>query len=288
VRRRVLIAVGASAGGVEALSLFVAALPADFQAAVLVVLHLPEHARSALPQILDDAGPLPARHADDGEKIEHGRIYVGPPGVHLVVRDGQVELSRGPKENRHRPSVDGLFRSVALSYGPRGVGIVLSGSLDDGVAGLLAIKRHGGIAMVQDPEKATFPGMPQSALDNVQIDHCGRVVDLAARVIIMAQASSAASGRRTAKARRGSRRGPRNEEADRDDGHPLGSPSLYTCPECHGTLWEVDEGGLPHFRCRVGHAYGARTLFEEHVRSAAERAELLRRVLKGGAKGDVA
>jgi len=166
-----IIVVGASAGGVEALVEVVRRLPPGLPAAVFVVLHIPAQSPSLLPDILSRSGPLITSHPDDGEKIEHGRIYVAPPNHHLLVERGHVRVVLGPKENRHRPAVDPLFRSAALAYGPRVVGVVLTGALDDGTAGLLAVKRRGGIAVVQDPKDALYAGMPRSALENIVVDY---------------------------------------------------------------------------------------------------------------------
>src|SRR4051794_18781245 len=167
-----IIVVGASAGGVETLAQLVKGLPADLPASIFVVLHVSPHGSSVLPEILGRRGVLPAAHARDGEPIVPGRIYVAPPDFHLIVWPGQVGLSRGPTENGVRPSVDPLFRTAARSYGRRVVGVILSGSLDDGTAGLAAIKQRGGVAVVQSPEEALFAGMPRSALESVAVDHC--------------------------------------------------------------------------------------------------------------------
>jgi two-component system, chemotaxis family, protein-glutamate methylesterase/glutaminase len=177
-----IIVVGASAGGVEALRVLVGKLPGDLPAAVLVVLHVsPEH-KSILPRILTGAGPLPAEHAKDGELLEPGRIYVAPPDRHMVVDDGAVGVTRSPPEGGHRPSVDTLFRSAARFHGARVVGVVLSGALDDGTAGLVAVKERGGVTVVQDPEEALCADMPRSALEHLKVDHCLPIAQIAALI----------------------------------------------------------------------------------------------------------
>src|SRR5689334_4079252 len=152
-----MIAIGASAGGVEALIAVVRALPRDIPAALFVVLHIPAQSPSFLPEILQRAGSLPTLHPEDGTKIAYGNIYIAPPDHHILVEREHIRVVRGPKENRHRPALDPLFRSLALAYGSRSVGVVLTGALDDGTAGLLAIKQRGGIAIVQDPDEALYP-----------------------------------------------------------------------------------------------------------------------------------
>src|SRR5437588_11068380 len=173
-----IIVVGASAGGVEALVTLARSLQRNLQAAVFVVLHIPAQSPSLLPEILGRAGPLKAVQATDDMQIEQGHIYVAPPDHHMLMELGKVRVVRGPKENRHRPAVDPLFRSAALAYGPRVIGVILTGALDDGTAGLLAVKRRGGIAVVQDPSEAMYPSMPSSALAHVEVDHVLSLADI--------------------------------------------------------------------------------------------------------------
>jgi two-component system chemotaxis response regulator CheB len=169
-----IIVIGASAGGVDVLPQLIGSLPADLPAAVFVVLHIPAQGRSGLPEIIRAAAHLSVAHGIDGERVRKGHVYVAPPDHHLQVEGTRVRLSRGPRENFHRPSIDALFRTAAESYGPRVVGVVLTGNLDDGTAGLHAVKSLGGIAIVQDPKDALAPAMPQSALRNVKVNHCVR------------------------------------------------------------------------------------------------------------------
>ena len=166
-----IIVIGASAGGVEALTRLVTSFPADIPAAIFVVLHVPSEGTSVLPRILNRAGPLPAFHALDGQKIEHGKIYIAPPNYHLLVKRGYVHLTRGPRENRHRPAIDPLFRSAARAYGARVIGVVLSGTLDDGTAGMIAIQLRKGILVVQDPDDTLYSGMPRSVIEHAQVDY---------------------------------------------------------------------------------------------------------------------
>jgi two-component system, chemotaxis family, protein-glutamate methylesterase/glutaminase len=165
-----LVVVGASAGGVEALQTLAGGLPADFPAAVVVVLHLPSPGASAMPDILSRAGALPASQPVDGERISGGRIYVAAPGSHLTVDGDRFRVETGPRVNGYRPAIDPLFETAAHAHGERVVGVVLSGMLHDGAVGLDAIKRHGGLTIVQDPEDALYRSMPDAALEQVDAD----------------------------------------------------------------------------------------------------------------------
>ena len=255
-----IIVMGASAGGVEALPQILSGLPEKFPASVFVVLHVPAQARSNLPKIIQRQARLPTRHAEDGERIRRGRIYVAPPDLHLRLESDCVRLVRGPKENRHRPAVDPLFRSAAKSYGPRVVGLVLTGALDDGTQGLDVIKKCGGVAIVQNPDEAAMPGMPLSALRYVEVDQILTLKQMPAALVRLARTSP--SGK-PSPACAEAHREPGMMEADLniEKMHAkVGPPSGFICPDCNGPLWETPYGDLPHFRCFAGHAFSPESL----------------------------
>jgi two-component system chemotaxis response regulator CheB len=250
-----VIVIGASAGGVEAISRIVADLPRGIRASILVVLHI-SRGRSLLPEILTRSGPLPAAHPIDGEAIQHGHIYVAPPDHHLVVQAGAARIVHSASENGVRPAVDPLFRSAARAYGPRVIGVILTGTLDDGTAGIVAIKEAGGVTISQDPEEAFAPGMPRSAIRTGHVDHVVPLRDIALLLGTLADEDAAPPA---VHAGGGQLRQMEPDLAEmplalRGEDRP-GKPSVFTCPECHGTLWEADEGGVLRFRCRVGHVY---------------------------------
>lgn len=261
------IVIGASAGGVEAISQVVSLLPPDIPAAIFVVLHIPSEGHSVLPSIINRAiakhqknSPLKAVHPQDGEQIEYGKIYVAPADSHLLVKRGFISLTRGPKENSHRPAVDPLFRTAARAYGQRVVGVVLSGALDDGTAGLLAVKQLGGVAIVQDPEEAMYEGMPRSAIENVEVDRILPVAQIAALLVELANQpvaikTAAVSDDMEMEADMAELELNAMQNPDRP-----GTPSPYACPDCGGVLWELNEAKLVRFRCRTGHAYSTNSL----------------------------
>jgi two-component system chemotaxis response regulator CheB len=253
-----IVVIGASSGGVEALRNLIGGLPEDLPAAVFVVVHFPEGAPSVLPHILNRAGPLKAGHPDDGEPIKKGRIYVALPDFHLLMERGRVCLGHGPKENRHRPAADSLFRSAAVAYGPRVVGVVLTGAQDDGSAGLRAIKRRGGVAVVQDPEDALFPGMPESALRYVAVDHCLPLDEIPPLLDRITRQEAKEEGAYPVPddIEIESKIAGLDPTAIASDDRP-GELSAFSCPECSGPLYEIQDGQLVRFRCRVGHAYTA-------------------------------
>lgn len=269
-----IIVIGASAGGVEALTQLMAYLPSDLPAAIFVVLHIPAQGPSVMPQILNRAIkkrqeklPFQALHPQDGEKIEHGRIYVAPPDRHLLIKDGHVRLARGPRENSHRPAVDPLFRTAARAYGARVIGLILSGTLDDGTAGLLAVKQQGGVAIVQDPEEALYSGMPSSAIENVEVDHILRLSEIAS---VLEQIANQPVQKSQVKAlsediEMESDMAQLELGAMNNPNRP-GKPSPFACPDCNGVLWEIDGGKqLIRFRCRTGHAFSSGTLLAKQT-----------------------
>src|SRR5262245_49258440 len=186
--QRDVIVIGASSGGVEVLTKLVAGLPDDLPAAVFVVLHVRPDMPSQLPAILNRAGRMPVAHAVDQEPVRRGRIYVAPPGMQTYIQRGRIAVRRGPRENNHRPAIDPLFRTAAHHYGPRVIGVVLSGARDDGSAGLRAVKHAGGVAIVQDPEDAAFPDMPVHAIESVEVDYCLPSAELAATLVALVRA----------------------------------------------------------------------------------------------------
>jgi two-component system chemotaxis response regulator CheB len=255
-----VVVVGASSGGIDALTQLAAALPAEFPAAVCVVLHTSPQSPGVLDGILDRAGPLPARAVRGGERPQPGHIYVAPPDRHLVLEPNRLRLTKGPRENRFRPAIDPLFRSAAQVYGPAAVGVVLTGNLDDGTAGLWAIKQLGGVAIVQDPADAAYPAMPQSAINHVKVDHVvplQAVAPLLARVVSVSpsQGGAVVSDRINIEMKIA-----KEENAIEAGVEQLGQPSSYACPECHGVLLQIEEEGRVRFRCHTGHAYSADSL----------------------------
>ena len=257
---RDIVVVGASAGGVEATQQLASRLPADLDASVFVVLHVPAAGKSVLPHIIERSGQLPATHAVDGESIESGRIYVAPPDHHLEVVPGFIRLSRTPPQNGHRPAIDRLFTSAADAYGPRVTAVILSGALDDGSLGLSDVARAGGAALVQDPAEALYPDMPLSASLYVPAAEVLPVPGLAERIVELAREAPPPR--------------PAVESEDRDwpelASEEHDAASIFTCPECSGPLLEDERDGVLKFRCRVGHVYSAESLAAAQGRGVEE------------------
>ena len=286
-----VIVIGFSAGGVNAMASLVAGLPGNLPAAVFVAHHFPATSVSALPDILRRSGPLPASHAVHNERIEPGRIYIAPPGRHMLIGRDRVQLSRGPRENGHRPAIDPLFRTAARFYGPRVVGVLLSGSLDDGSVGLMAVKQHGGTAVVQDPDEALHDGMPRSGMARVEVDYILPIAEIGRLLIRLArEAAAPQDGPRPTLPEDHEPLDPAQAGTDAIEEGPLpGPPSALTCPECGGAIWESVDRDLARYRCHVGHAYTADSIVVAQasvveaalwtaMRALEEKAELYRRL----------
>ncbi len=264
---RDIIVMGASTGGVDVLAEVVRGLPPGFPASIFVVCHFPATARSVLPQILSRAGRLLATHAADDQPFYPGQIYVAPPDRHLVLAPGgRMRLTRGPRENHHRPAIDPLFRSAARHYGPRTIGVVLTGALSDGTAGLLAIRDAGGLAVVQDPRDAPVAAMPVNATLIAGTDYTAPASGLAALLVDLVKRPAPAEGG----AAMPDPMEQLPEHISRDMRRQVsngrrGEVSLYACPECGGNLWQVDEQELVRFRCHVGHVYSGEVLLAEQA-----------------------
>lgn len=301
-----VVVIGASAGGVAALLELAAALPPDLPAVLGMVLHVGS-AHSILPALLTARASLPAVHPRDGEPLRSGTIYVAPPDHHLLFTPKVARLSRGPRENYARPAIDPLFRTAALHWRERAIGVVLTGELDDGTAGLQAIKECGGIAIVQDPAEAPQASMPASALANVAVDHCLPLAGIAAQLQKLIRAApepepAAASSPGATAAAEYLRREQQIFEGNKAMEHlgAVATPSTLTCPDCGGSLWELKDSKPLRYRCHTGHAFIAGTLEHaqketaEHslwssVRALRERELLLRRLARvAQATGDPA
>jgi two-component system chemotaxis response regulator CheB len=276
-----VVVVGASAGGVEALVAFVRALPADTRQAVCVVLHVSPAGTSAMPQILGRAARLPVHSPADGQALLGGHIYVAPPDYHLEIEPGRVRLTQSPRENGHRPAIDATMRSASLAYGSAVIGVVLSGSRDDGTAGLLAIKHGGGVAVVQDPAEALYEGMPANAIAHVAVDAVLPIGQMAGWLAMHRQPVPRPIGGG------GVSNNPDTPQAG-EAPNPAAAGTRFTCPDCGGVLFEQEEGGLTRFRCSIGHASRSRAwptarltrsrALWTAVRALEDRSEILRQL----------
>jgi len=261
MEKRNIIVIGASTGGLEALKKIVHDLPANLDASIFIVWHMSPDIRGVLPDVLNKVNTIPVAHAVDLEPIRTNRIYIAPPDHHLLIEEGRVRVTRGPKENRFRPAVDPLFRSAAYTYKERVIGVILTGALDDGTAGLWRIKFSGGLAIIQDPSDAEVPSMPANALREVQADHCVPVSEIAG---LLAKLSSEIVTPDTLTMKDEKTKIEISIAAEENplklDVFALGSLSPFTCPECHGVLSKITDGTLARYRCHTGHAYSADTL----------------------------
>lgn len=239
-------------------------LPPDLRAPVFIVLHIPPDSPTLLPQILSRRASLPVSEAVHGQKWEAGHVYIARPDHHLLLEvDGTMQAVRGPRENRHRPAVDPLFRSAALVVGPNAIGVILSGNLDDGTAGLLSIKQRGGVAIVQDPKDALYPDMPLSALHNVPVDHQLPLARIGAQIVESVNAplrkAPGENGPKLDRMKLETRMAEMDSDAMEEDDRP-GKPSAFSCPDCGGVLWEIQDDEFMRYRCRVGHAFSPETM----------------------------
>lgn len=289
---RDIIVIGGSAGATAPLKDILSRFPLDLPAAVLVVLHVPSHGLGLLSTVARAAGKLPVRPAEDHLPIEHGHVYIAIPDRHMIVADGRIRLGRGPRENMTRPAIDPLFRSAAASYGPRVIGVVLSGLLSDGAAGLAAIKRCGGLALVQDPAEATAGEMPRRAMEATLVDlavpsaKLGDVLSELARQEAGPAMPVPPDIRLEVAIAAG-------ERVDTERVATIADPAPLTCPSCGGVLSQVRGGPPLRFRCQVGHAFTVDSLAKEQesrvdealrvaLRIIEERAELVARMAEDG------
>jgi two-component system, chemotaxis family, protein-glutamate methylesterase/glutaminase len=285
-----IVVIGASAGGIDALKILIGGLPPALPAALFIVQHLAPDVTSLLPQILARAGPLPAAHPQDGEPIRPGRIRVAPPDAHMTLADGRVQVRHGPKEHGLRPAIDPLFRSAARAYGPRVVGVILSGLRDDGTAGLIAVKVSGGLAIVQDPAEAAFPAMPRNALRYLEVDYCLPLAEIAPALARLAH-TPAATKETDMPPDMEERMDTviRDQVAAVERGEVTDRPALVSCPDCGGTIWRFEMDGLTQFQCRERHRYTAESFLDRQaetleqtlwtaVRTLDERATIMRKL----------
>jgi two-component system, chemotaxis family, protein-glutamate methylesterase/glutaminase len=285
-----IIVIGSSAGGVETIPRLLSYLPSDLPAAIFVTLHIPPFLKSLLPQIIQRQGRLPAIHPRNHSKFSPGKIFVAPPDFHLMLSDGKINLSHGPRENNHRPAIDALFRSAAIEHEQRVIGVLLTGTLADGVAGLQEIKTRSGVTIVQDPEEALFPEMPMNALQDVEIDHCLPIAEIAKLLTKLANEPISAKGGNI----KGKKEAPSTQSPNTTGLRPDAVPFPLVCPECQGPLWESAQGGLTRYQCLVGHRYTSENILSAQgeelerslwvaLRTLEERVNLQKR-LAGKAK----
>jgi two-component system chemotaxis response regulator CheB len=284
-----IVVVGASAGGVEALREFCSRLPADLPASVLIVQHMSPNAPSLMARLLGRVSALPVSAAVDDEPLQQGHIYVSVPDRHLLLRRGRLLVRRGPYENRTRPSVDALFRSAAVAYGSRVIGVVLTGALDDGTDGLIAIKRGGGTCVVQSPDDAAWPSMPQHAIRRDHVDHSLPLVQLPELISRLVKLPAGPSHALPDAIQIEDRIASEEVPMMTPELSPPGKPSPLSCPQCGGVLNEIVDSSSLRFRCQIGHAFTSLGLGRaqaeevEHgmqiaIRTHRERLTLFRRM----------
>lgn len=271
---RHVIVIGTSAGNPHSLKELVQTLPSDLNATILVARHLAPAAENLLPELLQRVCQLEVTQAVNGEQLKTGHLYVAPPDYHMLVGDGRIILANGPRENRSRPAIDPLFRSAALAFGTSVVGVLLTGELDDGTAGLWCVKNRGGVNVVQDPNEASSPSMPRSALKHVEVDHCLPVADIGSLLAQLTRSPVAAANESSVNvALEIENRIALGELEALHELDKIGKLTHFTCPECHSPLRELRDGTFIRFRCRSGHANSAENLM-------TEQAEIIERFLR--------
>jgi two-component system chemotaxis response regulator CheB len=268
MERRDIVVVATSTGGLDALTRLLSAMPADVAAAFFVVMHIGAHP-SILPDLLQKSCRLRVTHAVDGEAFVDSTVYLAPPDRHLLIADGKTLLSASAKENFTRPAADPLFRSAAVMYGRRVIGVVLSGDLDDGSAGLRAVRACGGYALVQEPADCRSPGMPANALRAAGADVVAPLKDLGTAILDALESTMSNPRTRNeadlkvAQIEDSMLRAGRSELSELD---AIGERSTLTCPDCGGVTWRVGHGFPLRYRCHTGHAFSAASLEEEQSR----------------------
>ena len=277
--QRDIIAIGGSFGSTAVLKQLLGGLPTDLPAAVMITTHMPTTSIGYLSEVLGSCSALPVSQAVDGQPVRPGRVYVAPPDRHLMVIDGMVVLGTGPRENMARPSIDPLFRSVAFSYGSRAIGVILTGLLNDGASGLHAIKRRGGLSVVQHPLDAEAPDMPRAALEAVEVDHVAAADRMAGLL-----ASLAGTPAEAAPAPSVDLELEVSIAAGRQAGSGLlrqiAKPSPLTCPHCQGVLSEMKEHGPLRYRCQIGHAFTAEAVISAYEKSMTEAIRIAMRMME--------
>ena len=260
------IVIGGSAGAIKSLREITSNLPKDLDAALFVVIHFPSDKKSELPKIISNRSSWKAVHATHDQKIERGKIYVAPPGYHLLIEKGKTELGKGPSENRFRPSIDVLFRSAAVNYGSQVTGIILSGILDDGTAGLSAIKKRGGTAIIQDPDDAEFSAMPLNALKKVGADYCvpaEAIAPLLSKLVIPQPVHQKLNVMKNEDGLEWENNLAKATNSSFEDLQKFATPSRYICPECEGPIFRMKDDTLVRYRCFVGHGFSEEILLSE-------------------------
>lgn len=260
-----LVVVGASAGGMEALKKLVAQFPEDFPASIFIVNHMSaDNTGDALVNVLNGTSGLKCAHAHDKQSFKKGNIYLAPPDQHMLIVKGKILITKGARENRSRPAIDPLFRSAAVAYGNRVIGIILTGYLDDGTSGMMAIKRCGGVCIAQDPDDASYPDMPLSVITNVGVDYCLPVAQMGALLSDLVSRELPES-RQVPEDIVIEAKIAQRVLSDLPSVEALGEQVPYNCPDCGGVLWQMGEGKSLRYRCHTGHAFTSSALLAQQT-----------------------